>query len=166
MNIFQWVYARPRRAYLTVLLTGFVAILLVRLTFERKLYLSHWLSLNIGDSIFLPLIAYYLSRAVVEAEEEKYPGYPWHIALIAFGCVFGNLTNGKWLPGDTPGGHYHAIFYWCGFGLMGSPLPIVLKRPIMTHNKKMAMLMAVGYFATIGADFAFNGAATASPYVK
>jgi hypothetical protein len=137
----------------------FIAMIFVRMVFEKKFYLRRWWTYKLGDSVFLPLYGFFaatiLHATVIQTN------FWWSIILIVLGITIMLSTEilhveekfYKLQQELLPSQIYHAIIFVVMFYLVGSSLPyvILLHSPIWSF---IGVIIALsGYLITVVIDY-------------
>ncbi len=137
----------------------FVAMILVRVVFERKFYLRHWWTYKYGDSLFLPL--YGFNAAIILHDAIIRISSLWSFILIILGitCMIGTeylhveekfyKPKMEFLPSQI----YHDVIFVVMFYIVGSSIPMIISLHPQTWSFYGAILAIVGYFLMVYKDY-------------
>ncbi len=163
----RWIYSNPWRAAVFMFSIDFGMIMLIRRVFEGQWYLRRWWSFRLGDSIFLPIYAYFTSRLFNDAPKSLFENPCWHRSLLFGGVFFAFMNEMRAVQGGMltltqvlkPSQAYHTLIFGPMFYLVLAPLPTVV-RSRWSRDKLLALAGFVGYVVTYVVDTFFNDQTT------
>lgn len=124
----------PIVAALLVFLLGFGGVMMTRRIYEGEFYLTRWWSFRIGDSIALPLFAFFTALAFQKSTEWWNPrwfNYTLFLALVILGVVFARQLlldaminrSVSFAEANRPSERFHTYITWPSiFALVGTAL--------------------------------------------
>jgi hypothetical protein len=137
----------------------FVAMLLIRVVFEKKFYLRRWWTFRYGDSIFLPMYGFF-AAAILQAKVIQI-SFWWSIAILFLGVITMLETeflhvedkfyklNQEFLPSQI----YHGFIFVVMFYIIGSSLPVVISLHPFTWNFAGVIFAFFGYLLMVIKDY-------------
>lgn len=142
----------------------FLAVIFIRVVFEKKFYLSEWWTYLYGDSIFLPLYGFFAANILHTVVLQT--SFWWNIAIVFLGLItmleteflhledkFYNLKQ-EFLPSQV----YHSIIFVVIFYIIGSSLPVMLTIHPPTWSFVWALCAIAGYFIMVIRDYTIKKA--------
>lgn len=149
----------PLTVALLFFCVDYLAMILIRVIFERKFYLRRWWTFKLGDSIFLPLYGYFAANILHGAVVQM--SFWWTVAIVFLGVITMLETeflhveehfyklNQELLPSQI----YHGIIFVVMFYIVGSSLPVILAIHPPTWSFAGAIFAITGYFLLVVKDY-------------
>lgn len=137
----------------------YLAIIFIRIVFEKRFYLRRWWAFKYGDSLFLPL--YGFNAAQILHTSEIQINFQWSVFLIIMGilCMLGteylHVEEGFYKPKVEflPSQIYHAFIFVVMFYFVGSSFPVVILLHPLTWSFGGAILAIAGYLLMVYKDY-------------
>lgn len=153
---------RPWQAAMAIFGLTWGATTAIRVLIERHLYFTRWFAFNIGDTVFLPLFAYFTSKSLQGYEETDrfYDKKWWKNSLVgigAFATIVHQLVafrlGDQSLEGlKKPSEWWHTSVIVIGLTWLGSSVFQLWNAP-KSWAKSLAFLSFAGYIGTWVADY-------------
>lgn len=163
MGIWNW---NPFFVAVFIFLIDFGFVFLIRVVFEKKVYLGRWWTYRYGDSIFLPILAYFL--AITYQKTTVFPylyQQPWwHISVFVFGYIlmayteYLHIKNKVYKKKDLflPSQLYHSFIFGIFFYTIVGSLPLLF--PVRFSDLAYVGIIfgSVGFLLMCVKDFIFD----------
>jgi len=150
----------PLTVALIFFCVDYLAMIFIRIVFERKFYLRRWWTFKLGDSIFLPLYGYFAAGILHGTNVQL--SFWWTIAILFLGVI--TMLETEFLHVEEhfyklkqellPSQIYHGIIFVVMFYLIGSSLPVIIAIHPLTWRFAGALLAIIGYFLLVFKDYA------------
>src|SRR5437867_4248509 len=75
----------PLTVALLFFCVDYLAMILIRVVFERKFYLRRWWTFKLGDSIFLPFYGYFAAGILHGTNVQM--SFWWTVAIVFLGVI-------------------------------------------------------------------------------
>jgi len=137
----------------------FLAMLFVRVVFEKKLYFRRWWTFRYGDSIFLPMYGFFAANILHGIALQI--TFWWSIAIIFLGVItmfeteFLHVEDKfyKFKQEFLPSQFYHDVIFVVMFYIVGSSLPVIISLHPQNWSFVGVIVAFAGYLLMVIKDY-------------